>query len=380
MRNPEYCEIMDHLSLTEEERNRILEQAGHGTGNGHGRKSFRGKIAAAAAVVAIFLAARTLLPGAGSAFMVGKSEDAKTAAVYGSYDSVDGAEMASSTAKNYTDQNEQDFAGNSVSTETGNSASYGDNVLSDNAVSFESAKEAYAGSAAADRKLIKDITLDLETTDLDAVRNQVEELVQKYSGYDENSSLTGEKPNRSLNLTVRVPAEKLDALADELQALGTVTYLSSSQQDVTLNFIDQEARLQSLKDELASLRRIMESATELSDVLSLETQITSVQAEIDSLTSQLNFLQNQVNYSTVYLNISETEAPSAGAEAGIGDRIRAGWQESSVRLKKGLENLAVWLGVNVFYLLAAAVIVAVIAVIRRLGSKKKDPENPDRNE
>ena len=75
-----------------------------------------------------------------------------------------------------------------------------------------------------------------------------------------------EEKNRSADLTIRIPAEKLDELTEEIQAGASVTGIRENTEDVTLQYVDTESRLSALRTEQESLLRLMEQAEQLEDV------------------------------------------------------------------------------------------------------------------
>ncbi|PYP60931.1 MAG: hypothetical protein DMD26_18785 [Gemmatimonadetes bacterium] len=93
-------------------------------------------------------------------------------------------------------------------------------------------------------------------------------------------------------VSMRVPEPKLDVALDSLSEVGTVTSRSVSSQDVTEETIDVEARIQSLTAERDQLRALVQRASGLGDIFTIDRELARVQGEIDSLQHRLEHLRN----------------------------------------------------------------------------------------
>ena len=75
-----------------------------------------------------------------------------------------------------------------------------------------------------ERKLIKNGSLSLETTDYDALISELEASVSSYGGYIQNSSSRGssDSGDRYANYTVRIPASRYETFMNAVGDMGTV--------------------------------------------------------------------------------------------------------------------------------------------------------------
>ena len=96
------------------------------------------------------------------------------------------------------------------------------------------------------RKLIRTVDLDLETKEFDQMLGLVEAKVADLGGYVESlqtyngSRYSGREPERSSNLTVRIPKNKLDEFLNAVSEAGNVIRRSENVEDVTLEYVDME--------------------------------------------------------------------------------------------------------------------------------------------
>jgi hypothetical protein len=135
-----------------------------------------------------------------------------------------------------------------------------------------------AAEAAVGPLIIRTAQLTLVIQNLDAARAQVDSIVQRYSRYV--GDLTVSAPaegGRTLTATRRVPATQLDAALAELKKLGRVETETQNGQDVTAQYVDLEARLSNSRNtETRLLELLSQRRGKLSDVLEVETELSRV--------------------------------------------------------------------------------------------------------
>ena len=195
-------------------------------------------------------------------------------------------------------------------------------------------------TAPAQRKLIRNMHMSVETDDFDALISGITRRIGDLGGYIEQSDISGQQTNyrnepipRSAFLTARIPSAKLDSFADSVAKDGNVTNKSESTQDVTLQYSDTLSRKKSLTIEQDRIWALLEKADTLESVIALEKRLSEIRYELESMESQLRLYDNQVDYSTVTLDISEVKVYTPTAPETVGQRIRSGFNES-------LENVA----------------------------------------
>ena len=114
------------------------------------------------------------------------------------------------------------------------------------------------------------------------------------------------------------------------------------------------------------LQALLEKATTVADILSIEGQIADTQYQVDSLTGSLRGIDSKVDYSTVSLSLTEERVAPETAQYTLWERIQMAAADAWAATLGMLENAAVFLAVVLPYLLAAAVLVVItIKLIRR---------------
>lgn len=107
------------------------------------------------------------------------------------------------------------------------------------------------------------------------------------------------------SVTIRVPAEKLDALTTAVAGLGTVLSQSESSSDVTEQAVDMRARLKNLRAEEERLREFLDRATKVSDLLEVQRELSRVRGDIEAMDAQLTYLERQVARATLVVSLSK---------------------------------------------------------------------------
>jgi hypothetical protein len=170
------------------------------------------------------------------------------------------------------------------------------------------------------RKLTRRAEFSLEAAsslrgeNMNGAARKIEELALRYGGYIEQSSADVS----SINSTIRVPSAFYDELLSGVSALGKIISRHESAEDVTLKYYDLAGRLDTKKSLLATYRSYLARASNIEEILGVESRIADLQHEIDWLGTQLAGLANLVDYATVSIYLYN---PAEIRPYSLGDRI-----------------------------------------------------------
>ena len=246
------------------------------------------------------------------------------------------------------------------------------------------------------RKLIRTVSLNVETQEFEALRNDIESRINALGGYVEdgyiyNGNIYSEGGLREATMTVRIPSDKLDEFLNMVAENSNVVTQNESVRDVTLDYVDMDSRKSALKAEEKRLLEMLESADTVEDMIYIEDRLANIRYETESIESQLRTYDNLVDYSTVNLTIKEVvkltevvEEPTV--EPTVAERISKGFSESLEDVEDELTDFVVDFIVSLPYLavifLPIIVVLAVIAVVVIIvvkiilkSSKKKAQKN-----
>ena len=247
-------------------------------------------------------------------------------------------------------------------------------VISDSAAS--------QNQAAGDQKLIKRVSMEAETEDLESLLPQVTGKVAQLGGYIENQELHNgsayaSQRSRSVSMTVRIPAEKLGEFTSQVEGVSNVVSYTESAEDVTLQYVDTESRVKALEVEQQRLLELLQNAETMADLLEIEARLTDVRYELESYASQLRALENKVSYATVNLYIRQVKVYTEVEPQTVWQRIGSGFKENLVDIGEDLTDFFVWLVTYSPQLIFwTAVLFAGVRLLGRRMKKKKVSKAP----
>lgn len=178
-----------------------------------------------------------------------------------------------------------------------------------------------AAGVARDRKIVRDVRLEIEVEKLAAARDAALHLAAELGGFVSDAGFQGPASDVARGqMILRVPAERVETAVAALAKLGKVRAETLSSQDVTRQYLDTETRLRVLRETDARLRRILADRTgDLADVLQVERELARVVTEIERLEGQKRFWDEQVDLATIHVTLF---APPPVVEAGWFDPVR----------------------------------------------------------
>ena len=201
------------------------------------------------------------------------------------------------------------------------------------------------------RKLIYDVTYDIETTGFDASVSALTELTTALNGYVESSDInsrqtsSGYAQRRVANFVLRIPAGKLNDFFDGIGSVGSILGEKLTSSDVTLEYVDTAARIDSLKAQEKSVLALLEKADGLQYVLEIQQELADIRYQIETYTSQLNKLDSLISYSRVTVKLTEVFSETQVRETPVtfGERLSDTFNKSVSRVWNGLQDFAIWL-------------------------------------
>jgi len=174
----------------------------------------------------------------------------------------------------------------------------------------------------------------------------------------------------SSHLVLRVPQEEYDNVLRELAGAGKLLSRTSTAKDVTDQVVDVDSRIATQRTSVARVRKLMERADKLADVVTLEGELSSRQASLESLLAQQASLKDRTALATITLDLTEPEtAPEEDEDPGFLDALSGGWHAFLTMLRW----LAMAVGATAPFLAAAAVLLVVWRLLRRRGGKAQEP-------
>lgn len=241
-------------------------------------------------------------------------------------------------------------------------------------------------------KLIYSASAHIETTDFENSVKNVYDLIEFYHAYLESSYITGQnysskargyQPYRYASFTIRVPSTGYKNLTQNLEVFGNVLSLYESMDNITQQFYDAQARLDTYKIEEERVLSMLEKADNVTDMIELESRLSDIRYNIESTESRLRVWQNQVDYSTVTIELEEVAEYTEKVEP-----QRTYWQQVGDGFKSSLKGVGRFftelfkdfvIAIPVLVLLAAVAVVVVLIVkkiVRARNAKREKKDEP----
>lgn len=240
-------------------------------------------------------------------------------------------------------------------------------------------------SASAERKLVTTYHYDVETEDFDSLIQYVEAQTKSLGGYVEDSSINGAtyhdedllpddsaRTHRTGYYTLRIPADKAESFAKDIEGRTNVLSQDTSVEDITLQYVDTDARRESLEEEQQRLNAMLKKAETVDEMIQIEQALESVRYQLNDIKSQLKVYDNQVNYSTINLTIEEVVNYTPVDTKSTQQRITDGFFKNLDLTLHGLKEFGIWIVVHSPQIIVSIIVLwIIIAILRRVGTHGK---------
>jgi hypothetical protein len=214
-----------------------------------------------------------------------------------------------------------------------------ENTAGDDASSSQTAPEpdkSSEGKSKGDRLIIRQKYLSMEIKDVRKTYSAVDRIAAKYKGQIVSASISSDEtgpyygqdypspeesitpapqyspPTASSNdgpkyatIVLKVPGERAAVALKDIKKLGKIESEQESEEEVTDQYIDLNARLTNLKRTEQRYLDFFNAAKTVEDMLKIEEQLSRVRGEIESLQAQIDHLEKSARMATITLNLHE---------------------------------------------------------------------------
>jgi hypothetical protein len=189
------------------------------------------------------------------------------------------------------------------------------------------------------RYFIKTGEVAVDVENLKESETKVRQFVEAKGGFisGTNSYTDPRGESQTSYMTLRVPQAHFQATMDFLkEELGKSTHSSTGDSDVTLQYVDMEARINNLTRQEARYTEILEKAETVEEILQIERELVRIRGDIESLTAQFIHLRDMVNFSTISITLRQTVLATPGVTA-VG--FKGAWQRALTALTESVNTL-----------------------------------------
>lgn len=176
----------------------------------------------------------------------------------------------------------------------------------------------------AERRVIATGFIRVAVADVPAAAENVRVAAEALSGFVENSTGSGGEVRASAQIPIRAQRAAFPDALDRIRRIGEVHHEELYAEDVTEQFLDQDARLRSALHTEGRLLDLLDRAEYVQDVIAIERDLGRVRTDIEHSQGQLPWLERGEAMATLSGSFftpepAYTELPSASFDLGTDD-------------------------------------------------------------
>ncbi len=231
----------------------------------------------------------------------------------------------------------------------------------------------------AERMIIRTANLSVVVSDTAQAQSAIVDAVNGMGGYVADANAWREGEQLRARLTVRVPAERLDALLAAIKALAVrVQQENITGRDVTEEYTDLKAQLTNLEATERELRELLtevrQKTGKAEDVLAVYRELTQIRGEIERVQGRMQYLSTLSALATLTVDLIPDVLARPVVEPGwrpLETVKNAG--RALVNALQGLVNVLIWVVIVVIpvLIILAIPVVALVLLIRWLRRRVK---------
>lgn len=212
--------------------------------------------------------------------------------------------------------------------------------------------------------IIKTGAIALQVAGLDPALTAANRLIIGLGGYTSGSERFGDGDEAQASVTYRVPAARWDEALAGIRAIGEkVLTERSSTEDVTSAVVDLGARITNLQATERALQEIMDQATAIKDVLTVQAELTRTRSEIEQLAAQKLHFEGQAAFSTVTVTFALRPNPILAEQQGFDAATEV--EQASASLVSVLQAVAtagIWFGIVWLPIIVTLTLIGLVGV------------------
>jgi virulence-associated protein VapD len=169
-------------------------------------------------------------------------------------------------------------------------------------------------------KIIYSGNISMNTEDYQNSFEKISSYAVELGGFvqDSGSNYASEQAGVQANsgyLTIRVPSDKFSEAMTQIQSWGSPISANVSSSNISQQYQDVQAQLNNLRIEEGRLLDYLKQATNITDMLAIESELNRVRTEIDSLTTTIKNWDTEMAYSTIYVSLYEKRLSSTAVNS-----------------------------------------------------------------
>ncbi|MFH8289627.1 DUF4349 domain-containing protein [Streptomyces sp. NPDC018059] len=221
--------------------------------------------------------------------------------------------------------------------------------------------------------VIRTATLTVRVKDVPKALAEARAAAEDAGGMVGNESTSRDDEGRERSRVVlRVPQATYEDVLKSLEGTGRLIDREAKAQDVTDQVVDVESRVKTQRVSVARVRELMDKATKLSDVVTLEGELSTRQADLESLLAQRAALKDRTSMATITLSLTESARKTDGGDdTTFGDALAGGWDA----FVTGLRWIVIAMAAVLPFAAAAALLLLLWLRVTRRRATRPGPDS-----
>jgi hypothetical protein len=219
-----------------------------------------------------------------------------------------------------------------------------------------------------DRLVIKESNLSLLVSKVVDTQKKILQKTVEVGGYMVSANLSNPQDTATSTITIRIPAKKLESMLEYLRGVSVKVISENLQgEDVTDQYTDLKAQLDTLNKTKMKFEQIMDKAILVEDTLNVQREIISLQSQIDSIKGQQLYYEKSAEMAkvTIYLSTDELNLPYAPSDAWRPGVIFKQAVRSLLEALRNLGSAIIWIAVYAVIWLPILLIIIFLRKRRR---------------
>ncbi|WP_055530380.1 DUF4349 domain-containing protein [Streptomyces graminilatus] len=205
--------------------------------------------------------------------------------------------------------------------------------------------------------IIRTVSVSVRVKDVTKALAKVRTVTESAGGFvgAETTTLEEGEGGESTDVVLRVPVAEYERVLDQLEGAGKLLHREAEARDVTDQVVDVESRVATQRASVNRIRELMDRATKLSDVVTLEGELSRRQADLESLLARQASLKDRTSLATINLSLSENPPKESDEDDDptFLDALAGGWNAFVTMLR--------WIVVALAAVLPFAAVAALLA-------------------
>jgi hypothetical protein len=226
-----------------------------------------------------------------------------------------------------------------------------------------------------ERMVVTSSRLSLVVKNVKETLESIENRANTLGGYMVTRDFSKPEHTSTGNITIIIPAEDREQMLNDLRNMAVkVVSEKLIGEDITDQYMDAEARLQTHYKTKAIFESMLEKAETVEEIMKVQKQVLSEQQQIDAIKGQLEYMQKtaQTTRITVYVSTHELDLPFTPDEPWSAKNVLKYATRQLIRDARKLAGAGIWLGVYSVLWVPALIIILVIRKARKNKKQKTD--------